>query len=252
MCTRGITMPSSIAILRRSTFTRSRRSPPRSACTRSISSTPSSRLSGSTAIPAARVSGILRRLPRLASSFFSLWGSATSLADGCRRRTRLPPTMRNGSFGRPGTECEDHDDHAGITHDAAKARESWVTTSVTEVVVGCRTRHDDARRERQRQGRDLGDRAVTDGEEAVGIDRLAAARWRSKIPIASPPTRLTSVITVAAIDRRARTSKHRPSLRRNRLRRRSRDGVGAPRARRSRPTSDPHRSPSAYPASRPA
>ena len=84
----------------------------------------------------------------------------------------MPPTMKNGILGRPGTIAT-----AQIAPPPSCSvrlcRVNWCNRSVPRsfsVAARVTIRPDDKRDE---QRRDLRDQTVADGEEAVGLDRLA-------------------------------------------------------------------------------
>ena len=84
----------------------------------------------------------------------------------------MPPTKRNGTFGRPGTIATAHDRAAAELQRALVPRE-LVQQVGTEVHLRRGAGHDEAGRQRDQQRRDLRDQAVADGEEAVRLDRVA-------------------------------------------------------------------------------
>ncbi len=68
------------------------------------------------------------------------------------------------------------------------------------VVLRGRAGDDEAGRDREQQRGDLGDQAVADGQQAVGVRRpRAGSSPRCTMPIAKPPTRLISVMMMAAM-----------------------------------------------------
>ena len=80
--------------------------------------------------------------------------------------------MRNGIIGSPGT--------IAVTHMAPPAscsvrlcRVNWCDEVGAEIALGRGAGHDQTGRQRDQQRRDLRDEPVTDGQQAVGLDRLA-------------------------------------------------------------------------------
>ena len=97
---------------------------------------------------------------------------SSSLGSRVARSSSAPPTMKNGSLGRPGTIAT-----AQIAPPPSCSvrlcRVNWWSRSVPRSIsVAARVtmRPDD---ERDEQRGDLRDEAVTDGEEAVRLDRVA-------------------------------------------------------------------------------
>ena len=165
-------MPMSEAILRRSALTRLSRSPPLAGSTRSTMSADRSRASGSIWISWARSSGV---------SF--------SFEAQRQRVLRLGVALRLGVDPRRGEQHQaagDDEGELGQARDQAQ-RETAEAGDAQRHLPGHQLAHDvgahvvltrvagddEAGGDREQQGRDLGDEAVADGEQAVGVDGVA-------------------------------------------------------------------------------
>ena len=235
--TGGMTMPSSMASLRRRARTRSSRSPPVPASTRSIRSAASSSSSGSTRMSPAMRLGRVRR------------GPAASAAAGLRGPPAPALVLLRQPLGDEQQRAADEQERQlGQAGDQASAmtappaicsarllRAELAGAVGAHVVLGGGAGDDQAGGDREQQGRDLGDQAVADGQQAVASRSRRRSDW----------CRLHHADGEAAdqVDQRDddggdrvaldELARHRPSRRRSRPRRRPRPGGGAPRPRRS-------------------
>ena len=195
--TGGMITPSSMAILRRSARTRSSRSP-LLASTRSTRSGERASSSGSTRISPSSCSGESGAGMSTASVTAAASSSGTGSLTRCAITSTATPTSRNGTLGRP-----------GITQRASAAPPPmrsaslfWLSCSVTlvtHVAGGRRAGHDQTGGHREQQRRHLGDQAVADAQHAELVHRVGRRRGRAgAMPTAKPPTRLISVMMMAA------------------------------------------------------
>ena len=113
--------------------------------------------------------GEIDRAPRRRSAW-----SRISSSEGRRaaRMSSIPPTNRNGTFGRPGTIAIEADRAAGELERPLVPRE-LVQQVGTEIALGRGPGHDQTRRQRDQQRGDLRDQPVADREQAVVRDRVA-------------------------------------------------------------------------------
>ncbi len=113
-----------------------------------------------------------RRAP--AGSSLAACTAATASRRGCHRPAEQeedqPPTMKNGSFGRPGTRPI-----AAMTPPAIIGARGWPQDLAgdlrAEVGLAAGAGDDDARRGRDQERRDLRDEAVADRQDREGVER---------------------------------------------------------------------------------
>ena len=99
-------------------------------------------------------------------------GSAPPTAAGPRGRGAARRRGGTATFGRPGTMRDEADRAARELQRALVARELLQQVG-TEVALGRGAGHDQTRRQRDEQRRDLRDETVADGQQAVLRDRVA-------------------------------------------------------------------------------
>ena len=112
-------------------------------------------------VPAASAAAGLRGLRRAPSSCLGRRWAMTSTA---------PPTSRNGSLGRPGIMASAMIAPPAICM-ARRCAPNCLSRSLPMSLVGGGAGDDQAGRDRDEQGGDLGDQAVADGQQAVRRDR---------------------------------------------------------------------------------
>ncbi len=171
----GTRMPRSAAILRRRDFTRRSRSPPFSVSTTSMMSGARSRPSGSTWISSTRSSGVSRSGGASAAAAVASAAAVSSRAlDLVGGQQHQATGDDEGDLGQARDQAQREGRAAGDPQGQLLAAELLEDVRAHVGVAGG-AGDDEAGGDREQQRRDLRDQAVTDGEQAVGLDRVAQA-----------------------------------------------------------------------------